>query len=137
VDVPPIGESSGSETVNVRELTEQLATPLSDEELTSTLEQLAWTWNQTLPYVPYAERHNAWMEDYGRFHFPHPDDKAQSLQRNPFLQPAIGTAVARQNSISEYPYDKLYHSIEGSSMDGMSLEDSKSNIPLRDQSWDM
>ncbi|MEF8820638.1 MAG: ABC transporter substrate-binding protein [Halovenus sp.] len=137
VEVPPIGEDSGSETVEVLELTEKLARPLSDEELTSTLEQLAWTWNQTLPYVPYAERHNAWMENMARFHFPHPDDKGQTVQRNPFLQPALGLAIARQNSISDYPYDTLYHSIEGSSVDGgMSLDESKSSIPFRDQSWE-
>lgn len=136
VEVPPIGEDSGSETVNVAELTEELATPISDDRQREIIEQLAWAWNQFMPYVPYAERHDAWMLTMERFHFPHPDDKAVSLQRNPFILPALGLAVGRENPIDQYPYDVRYHSIDGTPVDGgMSLEDSKTQVPFGDQSW--
>lgn len=136
VTVPPVGKSSGEMTVNVRERTQALGKPSSEEEQKKIVRELAWVWNQTLPYVPYAERHNAWMEDMGRFHFGHPDDKAQSLQRNPFFQVGLGMAIARKNPVSVYPYDKKYLSIDGQSVNGgMSLKQSKSQIPGYDQSF--
>ena len=125
VTVPSM-DGSGEMTVNTVELVRELGKPLDEERGKEVVEKLAWTWNQTLPYVSYAERHNAWVSDHKNFKNPHPDDKAATLQRNSMFLHSLGTIKAREEPISEYPYDTRYMGIDGTSIDGgTSLEESK------------
>lgn len=55
VEVPmPVGDASGStESVNVRDLVDQVRNTRDDEEIQGLVEELAWVYNQSLPRVPH------------------------------------------------------------------------------------
>ncbi|WP_207592935.1 ABC transporter substrate-binding protein [Halomontanus rarus] len=55
IEVPmPVGDASGSaETVNVRDLIDQVRNTRDEEEVRGLVEELSWIYNQSLPRVPH------------------------------------------------------------------------------------
>ncbi|AEH39083.1 ABC transporter substrate-binding protein [Halopiger xanaduensis] len=83
LEVPmPIGDPEGDlETVNVRELTQQIPDQ-TGEELSETLVELSWAFNQSLPVVPLVSENMGvtyWTDDWA---FPGRDDPIWGVERN-------------------------------------------------------
>lgn len=86
VEVPmPVGDPSGSpEAVNVRDLVDQLGNTRDEDEIQDIVEELAWTYNQSIPRVPHLIGTGMTFMTNDEWDYPDPEESVMQIFDPPF-----------------------------------------------------
>lgn len=97
LEVPmPVGDASGStETVNVRDLVDQVRNTRDEEKVQELVEKLAWTYNQTLPRVPHLIGTGMTFMTNDDWEYPDAEDPSMQIFYPPFWLPRTGKLRAK------------------------------------------